>query len=47
MTNKPWEVLVGRAISELSQGRGLEGPDSLKAYLGEKVYTNIPGLDSA
>jgi energy-coupling factor transporter ATP-binding protein EcfA2 len=40
MTNKPWEVLVGQAIAALDPARN-SGPDSLGAYLGDKVCATL------
>ncbi|MER8384379.1 ATP-binding protein [Mesorhizobium sp. M0959] len=47
MSNKPWEVLVGRAIAALANGKPAKGPvapGSLSDYLGEKVRDLILGL---
>lgn len=37
MWNKPWDVIVGKAIANLVAGKGLSTEDSLRAYLGEKA----------
>lgn len=39
--SKPWEVLVGQTIAEISKGSALNGPDSLKAYLGDKLCAHL------
>ena len=44
VSEKPWEVLVGQAISNLSGGQGLTGNNSLRDYLGEKVGRELLGL---
>ena len=46
-TNKPWEVIVGQAIARLAEGKGLEGPNSLSAYLGTKVCEKLLGLSAS
>ena len=37
-TNKPWEVLVGQAIAQMTRSTGQH---SLSTYLGEKVCSNL------
>lgn len=44
LTNKPWEVLVGQTIAHILQKPGIDGDNSLKAYLGQKVCTELLGL---
>jgi hypothetical protein len=39
-SEKPWEVLVGQAIAKLTQNSS-SGPNSLLAYLGEKVVRTL------
>lgn len=45
MSNKPWEVLVGQAIARLVMIGGANDPNSLKAFLGEKVCHELLKLD--
>tara|TARA_R110002074_G_scaffold380153_1_gene558702 strand:+ start:5365 stop:6801 length:1437 start_codon:yes stop_codon:yes gene_type:complete len=41
VSNKPWEVLVGRSIAGLQTTGGAGGDGSLRDYLGEKICTQI------
>ena len=41
LTNKPWEVVVGQAIAQLSQNGGQIAEGSLRDYLGEKICVEI------
>jgi ABC-type multidrug transport system ATPase subunit len=41
ITTKPWEVLVGQTIASLKVRTGLTGDNSLIAYLGAKVCTEV------
>jgi hypothetical protein len=43
-SNKPWEVLVGKAIGKLCalpDQDSSDSEDSLRAYLGEKVVQKL------
>jgi hypothetical protein len=42
--SRPWEVLVGQAIAELTNGNAAGGDHNLRKYLGEKVCTKILAL---
>jgi predicted ATPase len=39
--SRPWEVLVGQAIAELVKGNAIQGADSLRRYLGEKLCSKL------
>ena len=41
MSNKPWEVLVGQAIAHLATNGGPDDQDSLRAYLGSKICSEL------
>jgi predicted ATPase len=44
MSNKPWEVLVGQTIANLSRDGGNNKEGSIRDFLGEKVCKNILNL---
>jgi len=47
MTNKPWEVVVGQAIAQLSIQGGSNDEGSLRFFLGDKVCRTLLKLDPA
>ncbi len=40
-SQKPWEVAVGQAIARMVAGKGCDGDDSLREYLGPKVMAML------
>lgn len=39
--SRPWEVLVGRAIAELTKGNKNQGDHNLQTYLGKKICSKL------